>query len=53
MDESTLRDPESVLITYVRCTKWYFAEEMLFYKSLESIMTAKDKQKNYLDVNNI
>lgn len=57
MDESTLRDSEAVLITYVRyIDKGDFAEEMLFCKSLESTTTSKDiysKLKNYLDVNNI
>lgn len=57
MDESTLRDSEAILITYVRyIDKGDFAEEMLFCKSLESTTTSKDiysKLKNYLDVNNI
>lgn len=57
MDESTLRDSEAVLLTYVRyIDKGEFAEEMLFCKSLESTTTATDiynKLKNYLDVNNI
>ncbi|XP_067124482.1 protein FAM200A-like [Centruroides vittatus] len=57
MDESTLRDSEAVLITCVRyIEKGEFAEEMLFWKSLESTTTSKDiysKLKNHLDVNNI
>ncbi|XP_067135806.1 protein FAM200C-like [Centruroides vittatus] len=57
MDESTLRDSEAVLITYVRyIEKGEFAEEVLFCKSLESTTTFKDiysKLKYYLDVNNI
>jgi hypothetical protein len=44
MDESTLRDGEAVLITYVRyIDKGDFAEEM-FCKSLESTTTSKDIQ---------
>ncbi|CAL1530886.1 unnamed protein product, partial [Lymnaea stagnalis] len=43
MDESTLRDSEAALIGCVRYTdKGYFAEEMLFCKSLESTTTTKD-----------
>ncbi|XP_053990031.1 protein FAM200C-like, partial [Hylaeus volcanicus] len=57
MDESTLRDSEAVLITYVRyINEGHFAEEMLFCKRLESTTTSKDiynKLKNYLDVNDI
>ncbi|GFX56470.1 SCAN domain-containing protein 3 [Trichonephila clavipes] len=57
MDESTLRDSEVVLITYVRyIDKGHFAEEMLFCKRLENTITSKDifnKLKNYLDVNDI
>ncbi|GFV94966.1 zinc finger BED domain-containing protein 5 [Trichonephila clavipes] len=57
MDESTLRDSEAVLITYVRyIDKGHFAEEKLFCKRLESTTTSKDifnKLKNYLDVNDI
>src|SRR5699024_4958724 len=42
MDESTLRDNESVLISYVRyIDKGNFAEEMLFCKRLESTTTSK------------
>ncbi|GFT00848.1 protein ZBED8 [Trichonephila clavipes] len=57
MDESTLRDSEAVLITYVRyIDKGHFAEEMLFCKRLEGTTTFKDifnKLKNYLDINDI
>ncbi|KAL7637608.1 UNVERIFIED_CONTAM: hypothetical protein RMT77_012337 [Armadillidium vulgare] len=57
MDESTLRDSETVLITYVRYTdKGDFAEEMLFCKSLERNTASKDiynHVKKYLNVNNI
>ncbi|KFM63571.1 SCAN domain-containing protein 3, partial [Stegodyphus mimosarum] len=57
MDESTLKDSEAVLITYVRyIDTGHFDEEMLFCKRLESTTTSKDiynKLKNYLDVNNI
>ncbi|GFV21807.1 protein ZBED8 [Trichonephila clavipes] len=57
MDESTLRDSEAALITYVRyIDKEHFAEEILFFKRLESTTTFKDifnKLKNYLDVNDI
>ncbi|CAH2108909.1 unnamed protein product [Euphydryas editha] len=57
MDESTLRDSDAVLITYVRyIDEGNFAEEMLFCKRLESTTTSKDiynKLKNYLDVNDI
>ncbi|GFU08452.1 SCAN domain-containing protein 3 [Nephila pilipes] len=43
LDESTLRDSEAVLITYVRYVdKGDFAEEVLFCKSLESTTTSKD-----------
>jgi hypothetical protein len=43
MDESTLRDSEAVLITYVRyIEKEHCAEEMLLRKSLESTTTSKD-----------
>ena len=43
MDESTLRDSEAVLLTYVRyIDNNDFAKEMLFCKSLESSTTAKD-----------
>lgn len=55
MDESTLRDSEAVLITYIRyIDTGHFAEEMLFCKRLESTTTSKDiynKLKNYLDAN--
>ncbi|GFX32885.1 protein FAM200A [Trichonephila clavipes] len=57
IDESTLRDSEASLITYVRyIDKEHFAEEMLFCKRIESPTTSKDifnKLKNYLDVNDI
>ncbi|GFT59487.1 SCAN domain-containing protein 3 [Nephila pilipes] len=57
MDESTLRDSEAVLITYVSyIDEGHFAEEMLFCKRLESTTTSKDiynKLKNYLDANYI
>ncbi|GFX83102.1 SCAN domain-containing protein 3 [Trichonephila clavipes] len=57
MDESTLRDSEAALITYVRyIDKGHFAEEMLFCKILESTTTSKDifnKLNKYLDVNDI
>ncbi|CAL1546477.1 unnamed protein product [Lymnaea stagnalis] len=43
MDESTLRDSEAVLITYLRhIDKGDLAEEMLLCKSLESTTAAKD-----------
>ncbi|XP_065665555.1 zinc finger BED domain-containing protein 5-like [Hydra vulgaris] len=43
MDESTLRDSEAVLLTYVKyIDNNDFAEEMLFCKSLKSSTTAKD-----------
>ena len=43
MDESTLRDSEAVLITYVRyIDEGHFAEEMLFCKKLLSITSSKD-----------
>lgn len=57
LDESTLRDSEAVLLTYVRyIDKSEFAEELLFCKSLETTTTASDiykKLKDYLDANNI
>ncbi|XP_065671987.1 protein FAM200B-like [Hydra vulgaris] len=57
MDESTLRDSEAVLLTYVRyIDNNDFAEEMLFCKSLKSSITAKDiysTLKSYLDTNKI
>ncbi|GFX19223.1 SCAN domain-containing protein 3 [Trichonephila clavipes] len=58
VEESTLRDSEAVLITYVRyIDKGHFVEEMLFCKRLESTTTSKDifnkLKKNYLDVNDI
>ncbi|GFT80332.1 SCAN domain-containing protein 3 [Nephila pilipes] len=57
MDESTLRDSEAVLITYVRyIEEGHFAEEMLICKRLESTTTSKDiynKLRNYLDVSDI
>ena len=57
MDESTLRDSEAVLITYVRYIEHgQFAEEMLFCKKLESTVTAKDIYntfKEYLDLKEI
>ncbi|GFW55710.1 protein ZBED8 [Trichonephila clavipes] len=57
MDESTLKDSEAVLITFViYIDKGHFAEEMLFCKRLESTTTSKDafnKLKNYVDVNDI
>ncbi|XP_038630630.1 SCAN domain-containing protein 3-like, partial [Scyliorhinus canicula] len=57
MDESTVRDSEALLLTYVRyIDKGEFAEEMLFCKLLETTTTATDiynKLKHYLDVNNI
>ncbi|XP_038656942.1 zinc finger BED domain-containing protein 5-like [Scyliorhinus canicula] len=57
MDDSTVRDSEALLLTYVRyIDKGEFAEEMLFCKSLETTTTATDiynKLKHYLDVNNI
>ncbi|XP_065671819.1 protein FAM200A-like [Hydra vulgaris] len=57
VDESTLRDNETVLLTYVRyIDKNYFAEEIIFCKSLKSSTTAKDicsTLKNYLDTNKI
>ncbi|XP_038669045.1 SCAN domain-containing protein 3-like [Scyliorhinus canicula] len=57
MDESTVRDSEALLLTYVRyIDKGEFAEEMLFCKSLETTTIATDiynKLKHYLDVNNI
>lgn len=41
MNESTLKDSESLLIIYLRCTdKGHFAKEML--KRLESTTTSKD-----------
>ncbi|GFX77519.1 SCAN domain-containing protein 3 [Trichonephila clavipes] len=53
---SSLRDSETVLVTYVRCVKkGDFAEEM-FCKSLEITTTSKDvynKLEAYLGVNNI
>ena len=57
MDESTVRDREALLLTYVRyIDKGEFAEEILFCKSLETTTTATDiynKLENYLDVKNI
>ncbi|GFW51691.1 SCAN domain-containing protein 3 [Trichonephila clavipes] len=57
VEESTFRDSEAVLITYVRyIDRGHFAEEILFCKRLESTTTSKDifnKLKNYLDVNDI
>ncbi|CAK9832791.1 Zinc finger MYM-type protein 6 [Anthophora retusa] len=57
MDESTLRDSEAVLITYVRfIDEGRFAEEMLFCKKLESTTRSRDIYnifKEYLDVNSI
>ncbi|XP_067136358.1 protein FAM200C-like [Centruroides vittatus] len=57
MDESTLRDSEAVLITYVRyIERGQFAEEMLFCKQLESTTKSRDIYnifKCYLDDNEI
>ncbi|XP_067125953.1 SCAN domain-containing protein 3-like [Centruroides vittatus] len=57
MDESTLRDSETVLITYVRyIERGQFAEEMLFCKQLESTTKSRDIYnifKCYLDDNEI
>ncbi|GFU74207.1 SCAN domain-containing protein 3 [Trichonephila clavipes] len=57
MDESTFRDSEAVLITYViYIVKGHFIEEILFCKRLESTTTLEDifnKLKNYSDVNDI
>ena len=57
MDESTVKDSEALLLTYVRyIDKGEFAEEILFCKSLETTTTATDiynKLENYLDVKNI
>ncbi|XP_067137758.1 protein FAM200C-like [Centruroides vittatus] len=57
MDESTLRDSEAVLITYVRyIERGQFAEEMLFCKQLERTTKSRDIYnifKCYLDDNEI
>jgi len=57
MDESTLRDSDLILITYVKyIDKGDFGEEMFFCKSFESTTTTEaiySKPKNYLHVNNI
>ncbi|XP_067133808.1 zinc finger BED domain-containing protein 5-like [Centruroides vittatus] len=57
MDESTLRDSEAVLITYVRyIERGQFAEKMLFCKQLESTTKSRDIYnifKCYLDDNEI
>ena len=55
MDESTFRNSEALLLTYVRYIDHEkFQEEMLFCESFETTVTAVDiysKLKNYLDSN--
>ncbi|XP_029641235.1 zinc finger MYM-type protein 6-like [Octopus sinensis] len=57
MDESTIRDSEALLLTYVRYIDHEeFQEEMLFCESFETTTTANDiyiKIKHYLDANKI
>ena len=57
MDESTIRDSEALLLTYVRYIDHEeFQEEMLFCESFETTTTANDiydKVKHYLDANKI
>lgn len=57
MDESTIRDSESLLLAYVRfIDDENLQEEMLFCESLETTTTAKDiykTLKSYLERNNI
>ena len=57
MDESTFRDSEALLLTYVRYIDHEkFQEEMLFCESFETTVTTVDiysKLKNYLDSNKI